>query len=714
MRYPAMRLVSCSVALVVGGASIAQLCDLDSPASDASYTESGFNNATTVDPNGGWNVTPNAFAELGAHSPGEVVRFKGQVGTFIPTGGTTSTSRDLDWLRMTLDAPSYINVTVSMGRAGVPFAGAPDQSYVSIYSGSVQATTKSLSFGYDTDGCPHSPFVRLPNGTQKSRIPVPAGDLVILLTTPFNPTSAPTQYDGPIDYAIDIVISPLDNASCGTASNDCVTESASGGCSDSTCCDVVCGFAPSCCSTAWDANCVDQGIVECGNFLFRCVDPVAENDCLTGAALVDLSSGSITFGFDNTDANTDGPNNVNTLCSSNTARDVWYVAGPAPTDGDLKLTMCGQGNGGDSVLSLFNLGASATVDVPAELPSKYVACRDDSCDDDADGAIDQGGPSAITLVGVTQGNYYLIRLGTYLSSGADPSTAPALTPGQLTVSFRSSLYDNGRQKRVKKTADNTLTNLFQSMGYATSTNTGYTIAQPFTMTKAGSIDGFEFVGYNYSNGSLPAGAQVADTLRYAIYSRSSNWLAAFSAANGETLVTEGTVTFNPSSYSNINSDYGRRYFIDLTAPINLFAGDYYWVLKPEKAGATNGAFGIFYYGADAIPQQSPTSFRPAYWAALTWPNSQTFGRYAASATPTYVVQDGDNPDKFYKPALRLKGVVSACFGDIDGSGEVDNGDVAFALLDFGACPGCASDLDGTGEVDFGDVALILLSTGPCS
>jgi hypothetical protein len=54
-----------------------------------------------------------------------------------------------------------------------------------------------------------------------------------------------------------------------------------------------------------------------------------------------------------------------------------------------------------------------------------------------------------------------------------------------------------------------------------------------------------------------------------------------------------------------------------------------------------------------------------------------------------------------------------CFGDVDGSGEVDNGDVAFALLDYGPCPGCPSDLDGTGEVDFGDIALILLSTGPC-
>jgi hypothetical protein len=57
---------------------------------------------------------------------------------------------------------------------------------------------------------------------------------------------------------------------------------------------------------------------------------------------------------------------------------------------------------------------------------------------------------------------------------------------------------------------------------------------------------------------------------------------------------------------------------------------------------------------------------------------------------------------------------AACFGDLDGSGEVDQGDVALCLLDYGPCPGCSGDLDGSGEVDFGDVALVLLSTGPCS
>ena len=61
------------------------------------------------------------------------------------------------------------------------------------------------------------------------------------------------------------------------------------------------------------------------------------------------------------------------------------------------------------------------------------------------------------------------------------------------------------------------------------------------------------------------------------------------------------------------------------------------------------------------------------------------------------------------------GVQSAsCFGDLDGSGEVDSGDVSIVLLDTGSCAGCPTDLDGSGEVDSGDVSLVLLSTGACN
>lgn len=54
-----------------------------------------------------------------------------------------------------------------------------------------------------------------------------------------------------------------------------------------------------------------------------------------------------------------------------------------------------------------------------------------------------------------------------------------------------------------------------------------------------------------------------------------------------------------------------------------------------------------------------------------------------------------------------------CPADLDGSGDVDFGDVALMQLDFGACAGCASDLDGDAKVDFGDVAVLLLAFGPC-
>ncbi|MCE9620336.1 MAG: hypothetical protein K8R92_10580 [Planctomycetes bacterium] len=46
--------------------------------------------------------------------------------------------------------------------------------------------------------------------------------------------------------------------------------------------------------------------------------------------------------------------------------------------------------------------------------------------------------------------------------------------------------------------------------------------------------------------------------------------------------------------------------------------------------------------------------------------------------------------------------------DLDGSGQVDFGDIGLVLLSFGECEGCAADIDKTGTVDGGDVGQILL------
>ena len=86
------------------------------------------------------------------------------------------------------------------------------------------------------------------------------------------------------------------------------------------------------------------------------------------------------------------------------------------------------------------------------------------------------------------------------------------------------------------------------------------------------------------------------------------------------------------------------------------------------------------------------------------------------SNPYWLVLNESLPQLAFDAAVaeaRARFGATPCFGDVDGSGEVDNGDVAAALLDYGPCQGCPSDLDGTGEVDFGDISLILLSTGPC-
>ena len=82
--------------------------------------------------------------------------------------------------------------------------------------------------------------------------------------------------------------------------------------------------------------------------------------------------------------------------------------------------------------------------------------------------------------------------------------------------------------------------------------------------------------------------------------------------------------------------------------------------------------------------------------------------------------DGDGlPDPFQislDPSLDADGdgLLDRCTPrspDIDASGQVDFGDVALVMLDFGRCDACATDLDWSGTVDFGDVALVMLSFG---
>ena len=120
-------------------------------------------------------------------------------------------------------------------------------------------------------------------------------------------------------------------------------------------------------------------------------------------------------------------------------------------------------------------------------------------------------------------------------------------------------------------------------------------------------------------------------------------------------------------------------------------------------------------------RSAPSSSQEWWYAPRIGPNSAGSAYQIYRCSPTgywvngnrYFLDAATRTDTPGADNTACPNVGPACFGDIDLSGVVDNGDIAFALLDFGACPGCQSDLDGSNETDFGDVALILLSTGPC-
>ena len=441
-----------SAALFVAGGAFAQ-CDPDTA---GDYTDTEFDSGADcsptagVDANGGWNqLDANGdymFLEAGDYAPGTSFRVKGVVGTYNSScDGGNNNSRDLDWIRFSVTEPCYVTITLSMSdSAGVPLDGVNLYDLFFMEQGSDPDTAIDLIGEYGLDGCPHNMLYTFPNGQQQARFPVAAGELLLIVTTPFEPTPDVTVYGGLMSYGLDVGITGYDNVSCTTATNDCITTSESAGCSDGACCELVCGFVPGCCDSAWDADCVTEGVTSCGNFIYACENPWpgASNDCVGAAELVLGLPAFISF--DCTDANADGPNDVVTQCSSSFSHDVWYIVGPTAAAGELLVTMCGQGNTGDAVMALYNLGESSDIGDPQDLPAKYVACRDDVCDDNGDGTLDLAGPAGINLIGVPANTFWLVRVGSFYDKDLTVQ-APGFA-GSMTVGFRAVFVDHGVQK----------------------------------------------------------------------------------------------------------------------------------------------------------------------------------------------------------------------------------------------------------------------------
>jgi hypothetical protein len=432
--------------------------------------------------------------------------------------------------------------------------------------------------------------------------------------------------------------------------------------------------------------------------------------------------------FDCTQANTDGPNDVVNLCSSSYSHDVWYIVGPTPTAGEVQVTMCGQGNTGDAVVSLYNLGESNEIGDPQDLPSKYVACRDDVCDDDGDGVVDPAGPAGINLIGVPANTYWLVRVGSFYDK--DLETQADGFAGTMEITFRAVFVDHGISKAGIE--DGVRQGYGLVSGYGSPANPKRWSIVPFEMTQSGTVDGFDFPAFDNDglNPDLVGWKVISRNVDGGAYGQFGRPFGSTGEFDQSQVLFEGQEPTDFTSFADVGDEVGDRHFIDIATPFQLEPGSYYFTCYGEYADGSTGAFFAWsLYGANSMEQQTTAQVvidsanAAGESSEGTWPAGTPNGWRGIGAGPKicfYTIGVGfttallDAPGKLYGCAFNLKGqLAAACFGDLDGSGEVDSGDVSLCLLDTGPCPGCQADLDGSGEVDSGDVSLCLLSTGPC-
>ncbi len=210
-------------------------------------------------------------------------------------------------------------------------------------------------------------------------------------------------YDG--EVALGLSCADINNEcpriACIGASGDCFSEHGTPGCEDGFCCETVCKIDSACCTTAWDNLCAEKAEI-------YCEFPPPNDNCADSEVI----TGEGQFDFDNTTATTDGPPHA--ACSTmegdeQTIHDVWYCW-TAPCTDTVYIQTCGL-TGVDTKINVYN-GCDTCPPTGAGL----VTCNDDFCGYDPDVALQ----SQVSF-GATDGQDYLIRVGTF-PGGTDPGS----------------------------------------------------------------------------------------------------------------------------------------------------------------------------------------------------------------------------------------------------------------------------------------------------
>ncbi len=630
-----------------------------------------------LDPNGGCNVTPAQFQAIGSYGIGDFVSINGTIGSFIPTGGTTATSRDLDWYTFTLTADAKLTVQLDRldGGTVVLFVGNGDTCPADIFFGQELASFTPQEF-YLT-----------------------AGTYTIVATTPFEPTPAGPLIHSCTDYSLAIDIQAGDSA-CGTGATNLPCDVVHGpnqpGCDDWNCCNLVCLADPSCCGDTWDALCVNNGAVAiCGYFIYNCNDTSPANDCLTSAQVISLGTD---VAFTNVNANTDGPSTLITGAASGTVSDVWFTV-QANVSGQLNVIV--DHPTVDTVLELYGPFDGPSITNPEEeIPPAYIGTVD---------GFGAGG-EGVTLLDAEGGKYYLVRVGSWVD-------APATGPGTISTSLDQVVYTTGIQQFVITGGQNQ--NLGLSSGALSATQPRRWLARPFIVPNPGAGNGSWDLTQIIAKGFVPAGV-LNETLNWVIWEAD----AAFAVApvNGDQ-VASGSVAFPVPFDDALDDAANASHPIVLDPPVNLTPGNYYLSVFGANAndfangGTTASNFAWFIYSPGGIIQSTSAG------AAFSWRSNDALGAgfLVYQALGAFAVQAGDDPKALYSNAFTILGSpVAAPPVDTDGDGVPDatdncptvanpdqadsNGNGIGDACDAPACPG---DLNNSGAIDASDLAILL-------
>jgi len=463
-------------------------------------------------------------------------------------------------------------------------------------------------------------------------------------------------------------------AACSDADGSCSEVHSTPGCTDISCCAVVCDAAaggdPFCCEVSWDSTCVDTAIALCGIYIYTCDAPQYDNDCATSPLAIALGTA---VPFNTTGANTDGPDEIG--CGSGYEdypiwSDLWYMVDSV--DGGIMTATCCNVADFDTKIAVYNAGAIGSTFDPANLPGAFIICNED-CDDPTFF-------SSEALTAVDAGTQYLIRVGGYQQAtgtgdltvsieGAQPPIPPQTcdTPGPDT--FTQSITDVLTVGGVACAAG----------GITTENN----YCRVYTAADMGNdmftIDCIRF-GMNNPGSYIAAGINILKSPSGSPAPYADLEVLATNAFGLYTTVGNEYVTVSFADGVNVDLSDGSALIIEVAIPQALdgfvsFAGGTGVDVSSGTTYIRSGSCGI----AEYIPN-GDIGF-DLEWFVFT---DGTAG--------------GGQPD---------------CPGDFNDDGMVDGADFGFILAAWGTCGGCPEDLNGDGQVNGADVGLVLSVWGAC-